>query len=53
MNADRILVLEDGMIVERGTHAELLGTEGTYARLLERQLRQEVLESEVAATGGD
>jgi ATP-binding cassette subfamily B protein len=52
MNADRILVLEDGVIVERGTHAELLGADGTYARLLARQLRQEVLESEVAATSG-
>ncbi len=32
-HADRILVLEDGQIVERGTHAELLDARGTYASL--------------------
>jgi len=32
-HADRILVLERGALVESGTHAELLGRGGTYARL--------------------
>lgn len=49
MNADQILVLEDGGIVERGSHEELLGLGGVYARLLQRQLLEEEVEGDGAA----
>ncbi|MBF6244872.1 ABC transporter ATP-binding protein [Nocardia elegans] len=36
-NADEILVVEDGRIVERGSHAQLLAEEGRYAELYRTQ----------------
>jgi subfamily B ATP-binding cassette protein MsbA len=39
--ADRLLVLDRGRIVEEGTHAELLAGGGLYARLHQRQFRDE------------
>lgn len=39
-DADLILVLKQGRIVERGTHAALLATEGEYANLWKRQTRK-------------
>jgi subfamily B ATP-binding cassette protein MsbA len=38
-SADQILVIEDGQIVERGTHAQLLALNGRYRDLYERQYR--------------
>ncbi len=37
VRADQILVLQDGRIVERGTHAELIAKAGLYADLYQRQ----------------
>lgn len=38
--ADKILVLDEGQLVEEGTHAELLARGGLYAHLYETQFRQ-------------
>lgn len=38
-DADLVLVLEAGRVVERGTHAELLALDGMYAELYQRQFR--------------
>lgn len=40
-SADQILVLEDGQIVERGTHKDLLGLGGRYKQLYDKQYRFE------------
>lgn len=38
IQADQLLVIEDGRVVERGTHAELVDHNGPYRRLFETQL---------------
>jgi ATP-binding cassette subfamily B multidrug efflux pump len=43
MHADVIFVVEDGRIVEQGSHSELLTKRGLYASLLRRQLLEEEL----------
>lgn len=40
MNADEILVMAEGRVVERGTHAALLQAEGHYARMWSLQLQE-------------
>lgn len=39
LRADRIVVMEDGKVVEEGTHAALIAKGGLYARLAELQFR--------------
>lgn len=40
-HADQVLVLDQGHIIERGTHKQLLSLGGTYARLYRRFIRQQ------------
>ncbi|MDR0775884.1 MAG: ABC transporter ATP-binding protein/permease [Azonexus sp.] len=42
MNADQILVMHDGRIIERGRHGELLAADGAYARMWRLQQQEEV-----------
>jgi ATP-binding cassette, subfamily B, heavy metal transporter len=51
VHADQILVLADGRIVERGTHAELLAEDGAYARMW--ALQQQEMPSEIGGSGGE
>jgi len=43
--ADSIVVLEKGCVVEQGTHAELVSTGGYYADLSQKQMLEEELEA--------
>lgn len=52
-DADQVLVLERGRIVERGTHHELLAHGGLYAKLYERQFREAVKPGPAAVSHSD
>jgi ATP-binding cassette subfamily B protein len=49
-DADHIIVMDEGRIVEQGTHDELVANDALYARMVERELREEDL---VYGTGDD
>ena len=44
-DADLILVMDRGRVIERGSHEELLDEEGTYADLYNKQLLEEEIEA--------
>jgi ATP-binding cassette subfamily B protein len=48
-NADRILLIEDGICAEQGSHQELLQLDGHYARLYEQQQLEQQLQAEEEA----
>jgi ATP-binding cassette subfamily B protein len=53
IDADQILVMDQGRIVERGTHSELLAHEGLYAHLWILQQEERVLEASEAELFGE
>ena len=51
MNADLILVLDKGHIIQRGTHEQLVSQPGTYRKIYEIQTRIEAeLEAEITGS---
>jgi ATP-binding cassette subfamily B protein len=51
--ADEIIVLDKGVIVERGTHARLLAAHGLYASMWNRQREAEAAREKLALVGED
>jgi ABC-type multidrug transport system fused ATPase/permease subunit len=45
-NSDQIIVVHQGRVVERGTHKELLGLQGRYFAMWEKQTRTELVVTE-------
>ena len=48
-DASHVIVLDEGRIVERGTHASLISAGGRYAALLQRQELEESIEEDAAS----
>ena len=46
-NADQILILDQGEIIERGTHAELISKKGHYYKMFKEQYKEVIDEEEI------
>jgi len=53
IHADRILVLDEGTVVESGTHATLLENQGTYAQLMAAQASPDAVLSSPPSQNGE
>jgi ATP-binding cassette subfamily B protein len=53
VDADEIVVLEDGRVVERGTHAALLARDGVYAQMWSRQIVEMRAEEEAIVAAAE
>jgi ATP-binding cassette subfamily B protein len=51
IHADEILVMDDGRIVERGNHAQLIARDGIYTAMWQRQQEADQRAAELAAAG--
>jgi ABC-type transport system involved in cytochrome bd biosynthesis fused ATPase/permease subunit len=53
VQADQIIVVDEGRVVERGTHAELLAHGGLYAGMWNRQREAEEAREKLRRAGED
>ena len=51
--ADVILVVKDGKIIEQGTHSELIAKKGAYYNLYTRQFQEETMANSMEAAFGE
>ena len=52
-NADEIICMRDGRLVEKGTHADLMGRRGAYFHLVNKQLVEAAEDKDAADTDAE